>query len=236
MNVMADVSVLERVPNVTWTHRALPSILDAIPVDCKSLLDVGCGRGVIGAMCRIYRGTNRLVGVDGFQPYLDFCQTAGFYDDTFLRNLNDVPLPFHTKEFEVVTCTEVIEHLISDAGQRLLDELERIGSRVIVTTPNVLFEQDEYDGNSFQRHLSHWRPAAFRSRGYLVFGTGGLNVGYRFRGAVEKLVEHPVNHSLPKSVRGCARYISEALGPLTRKLPELSTSLLCIREAKQSII
>src|SRR4029077_20005439 len=31
---LTDVSLASAVPNVTWTHRALPSILDAIPVSC----------------------------------------------------------------------------------------------------------------------------------------------------------------------------------------------------------
>ena len=231
MGLMTDVSLANAVPNVTWTHRALPLILDAIPVGCESLLDIGCGRGIIGAMCRIYRGVNHLVGVDGFEPYLEFSRKAGFYDYTVLRDLNEVPLPFDNKEFEVVTCTEVIEHLSEDAGQKLLDELERIAARVIVTTPNIRFEQDEYDGNSYQRHLSHWRPVAFRKRGYRVYGTGSLNIGYRLRGIAEKVTKRTTYNSLPGPVRGCARYLSEALGPLTRKLPELSTSLLCVRES-----
>jgi SAM-dependent methyltransferase len=231
MSLMTDVSLASTVPNVTWTHRALPSILDAIPVHCKSLLDVGCGRGIIGAMCRIYRGVDHLVGIDGFEPYLDFSRKAGFYDHVVLRDLNEVPLPFANKEFEVVTCAEVIEHLSEDAGRHLLDELERIAARVIVTTPNIRFEQDEYDGNCFQRHLSHWRPVAFRKRGYRVYGTGSLNVGYRLRGIVEEATKRKTGNSLPASVRVCARYISEALGPLTRRLPEFSTSLLCVRES-----
>lgn len=234
MSLMTDVSLRIAVPNVTWTHRALPSILDAIPISCKSLLDIGCGRGIIGAMCRIYRGVNRLVGVDGFEPYLDFSRKAGFYDYTVLRDLNQIPLPFDTKEFDVVTCTEVIEHLSEGAGLKLLDELERIAARVIVTTPNVRFEQDEYDGNNLQRHLSHWPPSVFRKRGYRVHGTGSLNIGYRLRGVVEKVTERTTNDSLPGSIRVCARYMSEALGPLTRKVPELSTSLLCVRENPSS--
>jgi SAM-dependent methyltransferase len=230
MSLMSAVGLSIDSPSVTWTHRALPSILDAIPVNCTSLLDIGCGRGIIGAMCRIYRGVSRLVGVDGFEPYLEFSRKAGFYDYTVLRDLNAVPLPFDSNEFEVVTCTEVIEHLSEVAGQNLLDELERIAAMVIVTTPNVRFEQDEYDGNSLQRHLSHWRPAAFRKRGYVVYGTGSLNVGYRFRGTIEKLTGRPSNNSLPRSVRASARYISEAFGPLTRGVPEFSTSLLCVKE------
>jgi hypothetical protein len=229
MSLAAEVISTIGMPDVTWTHRSLPDILDAIPVNCKSLLDIGCGRGIIGAMCRIYRAVDRLVGIEGFEPYLEFSQKAGFYDETILRNLSETPLPLSTQEFEVVTCTEVIEHLEWDAGRRLLDELERIGSRVIVTTPNILFQQQEYDGNVFQRHLSQWRPIDFRRRGYLVYGVGSLNVGYGVKNAVEKVAGRPAKKVVPNRVRRSARHLSEMLGPLTRSLPWLSTSLLCIK-------
>ena len=232
-SLTAEVSLTAGVPDVTWTHRALPLILDAIPVECKSLLDVGCGRGIIGALCRIYRNVDRLVGLDGFLPYLEFNQKAGFYTDTILRNLSNTPLPLGTQEFEVVTCIEVIEHLELGAGQKLLDELERIGSRVIVTTPNILFQQQEYDGNVFQRHLSQWRPSDFRRRGYVVYGAGNLNVGYGVKKAVEKVAGSPGADVVPNRVRRSARRMSEILGPLTRNVPWLSTSLLCIKNGPE---
>ena len=215
-------------PDVIWTHHSLPLILDSIPVNCKSLLDVGCGRGIIGALCRIYRGFDRLVGVDGFEPYLEFNQKAGFYDQTILRNLNETPLPFGAREFEVVTCIEVIEHLERNAGQKLLDELERIGSHIIVTTPNVRFQQHEYDGNIFQRHLSGWSPRDFRARGYRVYGVGNLNVGYALKTATETIASRAADGAVFSGIKKSARYISQAFGPFTRDLPQLSTSLLCV--------
>jgi len=42
-------------PDITWTHKGLPHILASIPADTKSLVDVGCGRGIIAALARIYR-------------------------------------------------------------------------------------------------------------------------------------------------------------------------------------
>lgn len=215
-------------PDVAWTHRSLPLILDSIPVNCKSLLDVGCGRGIIGALCRIYRRLDRLVGVDGFEPYLEFNQKAGFYDHTILRDLNDTPLPFGTQEFEVVTCIEVIEHLEWSAGQKLLVELERIGSLVILTTPNIAFQQREYDGNVFQRHLSCWHPSDFRARGYTVYGAGNLNIGYALKTVTEKVVGRATGASVFSGIRKSARYISQAFGPLTHDVPRLSTNLLCV--------
>ena len=196
-------------PQVTWTHPSLDLILDAIPPGMKSLLDVGCGRGIIGALCRIYREPARLVGLDGHVPYVDFCRRQKFYDECFRWDLEKLPTPFADGEFDVTTCVEVIEHLSKDAGAALLDELERVGRRVIVTTPNLFFEQAEYDSNPHQAHRSLWRVRDFRRRGYRVYGVGAMKV---FGSVI--------------------RYLSTAGGPLTRYLPTLSSSVLCVRDTE----
>lgn len=196
------------VPDVTWTHPALPSILEQIPTGMQSLLDVGCGRGIIGALSRIYREPKRLVGLDVYGPYLEFCQRFSLYDELVQWDLEKLPLPFGAEEFEVATCIEVIEHLHREHGERLLDELERVAQRVVVTTPNLFFEQAEYDGNLHQRHLSFWRPSDFRRRGYKVLGVGVFTIAGRQ-----------------------VRYLSAALGSATRYVPTLSSLLLCVKDS-----
>ncbi|MEM4703877.1 MAG: methyltransferase domain-containing protein [Candidatus Bathyarchaeia archaeon] len=163
-------------PEITWTHKGVPHILSSIPIDAKSIIDVGCGRGIIGALARIYRNPTKVVGVDVFTPYLDSCQKMGFYDKLVKWNLNHVPLPFRDKEFDVATCVEVIEHLSKDSGACLISELERIANTVIITTPNVMFTQDAFDGNPFQEHVSCWSAAEFHRLGYKVYGIGDLNL------------------------------------------------------------
>ncbi|MEM3698134.1 MAG: hypothetical protein QXQ94_11715, partial [Candidatus Bathyarchaeia archaeon] len=64
---------------VTWAHRWLYEILEQIPIEMNSLVDVGYGRGVIGALVKIYRNPERLVGIDAFPPYLEFCRCNNFY-------------------------------------------------------------------------------------------------------------------------------------------------------------
>ena len=216
-------------PDTSWTHAALPTILEAIPVNCESLVDLGCGRGIIGALCRIYRAPRRLVGVDGFEPYLAFCRQMGFYDEALPVDLREGRLPFREKEFQIATCIEVIEHLPKDAGKTLLDEIERIASCVIVTTPGIWFEQDEYDGNPLQKHLSLWKTSEFRARGYQVQGVGAINVGYQIRRVMGKVIGKRGAAIAQSKIRGAARRVSEALGPLTRSWPQLSTRLLCVR-------
>lgn len=194
-------------PDVTWTHAALPLILNMIPTETKSLVDVGCGRGIIGALCRVYREPKRSIGIDVYEPYLEFCKRFKFYDELVHWDLEEQPLTFKDKEFDVATCIEVIEHLPRGVGQRLLDELERIAKRVIVTTPNCFFEQAEYDQNPHQAHVSLYSHRDFRRRNYKVFGVGGMTVFGR-----------------------TVRYLSGALGPMTRYVPSLSTMLLCVKD------
>ena len=228
-DALVDGKASLHLPDTSWTHSALPTILEAIPVNCESLVDLGCGRGIIGALCRIYRAPRRIVGVDGFEPYLAFCRQMRFYDEVLAVDLREGWLPFREKEFQIATCIEVIEHLPKDAGITLLDELERIASCVIVTTPGIWFEQDDYDENPFQRHLSYWTTREFRARGYQVQGVGAISVGYKIRSAMGKVIGKRGVSVAQGKIRGAARRVSEALGPLSRSWPQLSTRLLCVK-------
>lgn len=196
-------------PEITWTHRGLHRILDAVPVETRTLLDAGCGPGIIGALCRIYRDTEHQVAIDVYEPYLERVKRHDLYDEVLTRSLEDLPLPFEDRAFDVATCVEVIEHLPRASGEALLDELERVAGRVVVTTPNWFFDQDELDDNPYQRHVSLWRERDFQQRGYRVLGLGGMKLFGRH-----------------------VPYLSSALGPLTLKAPRLSTTILAVREAR----
>jgi 2-polyprenyl-3-methyl-5-hydroxy-6-metoxy-1,4-benzoquinol methylase len=202
--------VVRQDSEVTWTHAALPKILDLIPRDGGALLDVGCGRGIVGALCRIYRNYSRLVGLDAYRPYLDFCRRHGFYDELVEWDLRELPLPFADGTFDVVTAVEVIEHLEKQPARNLLAELERVGSTVVVTTPNGFFHQEAYDGNEWQKHRSGWTADELRSLGYRVTGGGGLLI-------------------LGRRVRG----LSTVLGGFARLVPGWGEFLLCVKETKQ---
>lgn len=192
--------------DITWTHFGLPFILDSIPIGTESLIDLGCGRGVIGALCRIYRDPHQLVGVDSFEASVKFCERFNFYDKCLLHNLENMPLPFKEKEFEVATCIEVIEHLPKKSGEKLLFEIERIAKTVIVTSPTVFYKQSEYDANPCQKHLSLWTIRDFQRRGYKVFGAGEMKIFGRH-----------------------VKYLSRGLAPLTRYIPSFSDNILCIK-------
>ena len=160
----------------TWTRPFLHELLEEIPKNVDSLVDVGCGRGIVGAMTRIYRTPKRLVGIDVFPDYIDFCKKYIMYDELFLLDLRQTPLPFKDQEFDVATCIETIEHMPKIHGEKLLEELHRIADTVIVSTPSSFFKQPKghVERNSFQAHVSHWTIEDFKKRGYKVRGVGSL--------------------------------------------------------------
>src|SRR5437867_6774355 len=143
-------------PEVAWTHTFLDIFLHYVPRRVTKVIDVGCGRGIVGAVVRIYRDPALLIGVDVFEPYIRFCEKLGVYNTLQRQDLRNLPLPYEDKSFDLAVSLEVLEHLTKVEGQRLLDELNRISTMVIVSTPNVFFAQPHFDRNPFQEHLSRW--------------------------------------------------------------------------------
>jgi 2-polyprenyl-3-methyl-5-hydroxy-6-metoxy-1,4-benzoquinol methylase len=196
-------------PDITWIESALDIVLHHIPKNIESMIDVGCGRGIVGAIVRIYRDPKRVVGVDVFKPYLDFCEKMGSYTELLQWDLRTLPLPFDDNEFDLAVALEVLEHMPKTKGLFLVKELERIAKRIIISTPTIFFSQSLYDGNRFQKHISIWHYNEFKQKGYIVRGVGGLR--------------------LPAPRSKYCRKISYALGRLTYLSPILSTSIIAIK-------
>jgi len=197
-------------PDVTWPDEFFPMLMSPkfVPLNVKTALDVGCGRGMLGALLRIYREPERLVAVDSFEPYLEFVRRMRLYDEVINLDLTKSDLPFEDKSFDLVLSLEVIEHLQKKDGIRLLSQLERIGKRVIVSTPGHFFDQPKYDGNPHQSHLSFYSVDELEKRGYDIYGVGDFHV-FRKR--------------LPS--------ISQNLSKWTLMFPRLSGTILAVRDA-----
>ena len=100
--------------------------------DGATHLDIGAGRG---ELIREMAGTRKVTSyacdfhVERFDASIP-CEQV---------NLNAELLPYHDEQFDIVTCSEVIEHLENYRG--LLREafrVSKIGATVVFTTPNVL--------------------------------------------------------------------------------------------------
>jgi ubiquinone/menaquinone biosynthesis C-methylase UbiE len=111
----------------------LREVSNHLPPDAEcDYLDIGSGRGeLIREMQQRYRCRVRAC------DYTDELMKADQRVD--LVNLNEQPLPYPDHSFDVVTASEVIEHL--ECYREVLREIYRVlrpGGIVVLTTPNVL--------------------------------------------------------------------------------------------------
>jgi len=137
-----------------------------------SLLDIACGSGKWGYLIQgSHKSSSFMVGLDAWGPQLVLVAKKQIYDDVVLCDVRFLPLKDSC--FDTVLACEVIEHLEKTDGKVLLKELERVScGKIIVSTPNIVFDQDVVDDNPFQVHKSKWSTNDFRRNGFKVRGVG----------------------------------------------------------------
>jgi hypothetical protein len=193
-----------------WLERAKKEVKG-----CRTLLDVGCG---FNSPVQ-YFGIPQSVGVEVHEPYLIESRKKGIHTRYFKGDVMDMEWP--DKSFDVVFCSEVLEHLQHGDGLDLLKDMERWArKKVIITTPNGYIHQEAYDGNPYQAHLSSWVPSEFRQRGYRVSGMSGMK---SIRGERGQCTVKP-------EVLGMR--IASVSSRITRYVPEWDFQILAVKDVK----
>ena len=122
-----DVNALSNIHASYWQEPRY-KILKSFCSKSKNILSVGCGPNEP----IILKASNAL----DCTPLSETLLKAHGWQGCFtLGSVTELPYP--TKFFDVVVCSEVIEHLptISNVIQAIL-EVNRVGQRFIITTPN----------------------------------------------------------------------------------------------------
>lgn len=109
----------------------LDATFDLFPAGVESLLDVGCGPGVLLHQARQKLDIPQLFGTDlgwrGLQNARQPVLRSSIYQ-----------LPFADASVDLVTCCEVVEHLDPDSVPAAITELSRVARKsVIVTVPHA---------------------------------------------------------------------------------------------------
>ena len=122
--------------------------------ECRSVLDLGCGRGVFLELME--SAGIKATGIDLDEQNISVCQEAGFrvFQQDALTYLESC-----AETYDAVFCSHLIEHLPGLEGARLVEQCVRVlndGGVLILVTPNpanlrVLTE-------IFWLDLSHVRP------------------------------------------------------------------------------
>ncbi|MGB2696197.1 MAG: methyltransferase domain-containing protein [Dehalococcoidia bacterium] len=151
---------------MTGFHRQMDELLsNAAPA---SIVDVGCGEGVLTEQWAERLGDGRVVGIDLADPKLsqEWAKRRRANLE-FITGQGD-GLPFADGEFEIATAMEVLEH-VPDPGA-VLGEMARVSSKwMLVSVPR----EPLWRGLNMARgaylkgwgntpgHLNHWSKRSF---------------------------------------------------------------------------
>jgi len=136
----------------------------------ESVLDVGCGEGVLTAEWAERLGDRRVVGVDLDDPGLRAEWERRPRPNLEFLAADAGVLPFQADEFDVATAIEVVEHVPDpDATLRELARVAR--RRLIVSVPrepiwrllNVARGAYLGDLGNTPGHVNHWSKVGFHS-------------------------------------------------------------------------
>jgi ubiquinone/menaquinone biosynthesis C-methylase UbiE len=136
--------------------------------DPGSVLDVGCGEGVLTTRWAERLGGGRIVGIDLPDPKLEAHWRASSRENLEFTTGRAEQLPFERDEFDLVAAIETLEHVTDP--DRAVAELARVARRhVLVSVPREpLWRMLNVARGAYVRqlgntpgHLNHWSRGSF---------------------------------------------------------------------------
>jgi len=152
---------------MTGFHAQLDELFEqAAPT---SILDVGCGEGVLTHEWAGKLNGGRIVGIDLDDPQLHEQWKTRTAPNLEYQVMKAESLPFAENEFDMATAIEVLEH-VPDA-EETLREMQRCAARsILVSVPREpIWRMTNVARGSYWKtlgntpgHVNHWSSGAFR--------------------------------------------------------------------------
>ena len=153
---------------MTGFERTLEELFEQ--ADPQSLLDVGCGEGVLTHRWAQRLADRRVVGIDLDDPQLHALWERRTAPNLTYKVMKAENLPFAAGEFDVATAIEVLEHVPDP--EHTVAEMARVASgHLLVSVPrepmwrglNIARGAYLKDLGNTPGHLNHWSKRSFVS-------------------------------------------------------------------------
>lgn len=213
------MDLLNRIPfSYTWIVRNITKS------KFKTVLDLGCDRGDFMKGISKDRGWE-ITGVELYEDSIKVAKESGVYQEVIKGDITKLPKEVVGKKYDLVFCSQVLEHLPKNKGEKVLKEWEELaGKKIMVSTPNGFMPYEKIEvhkdeKNPHQQHLSGWQIKELRDRGYKIRGQGAVFI-YGENGIARKLPTLLPFFSL----------LSIILAPLVYFFPHLATYIIAWKD------
>jgi len=137
------------------------------PLKVESILDAGCGEGFTMGKLLEEKVCKKIEGIEYEKDAISLGKKL--YPYLIIKQGSVYELPYKNNSFDLVICTEVLEHL--DEPAKALKEILRVTKKnLIISVPNEpLFMVSNFlRGKNLSRfgndigHINHWNPISFK--------------------------------------------------------------------------
>ncbi len=132
-----------------WHSGKLKAVFDLIDNSTdhpKKILDIGCASGWFLSMISNRYPNAKCIGLDIYKKAIEYGQER--YENLEFLYADAHKLPFKNESFDLVICTEVLEHV--ENPEKVLTEIKR------VLTPKGIAMVEMDTGNILFRLVWHW--------------------------------------------------------------------------------
>ena len=135
-------------------------------LNIDSVLDVGCGEGFTLARLKKEKIGSLYEGIDNSDESIALANQL--HPKLIVKKGNIYELPYRSKSFDLVVCTEVLEHL--DNPKKAYKELIRVSRKyILLSVPNepwftlqrIARFQNILHFGAHPEHIQHWTVGAF---------------------------------------------------------------------------
>ncbi len=133
----------------------------------QSVLDVGCGEGFTLSMLKQNKIGKHLEGIDNMDDAIKLGHEL--HPTLTIKKGNIYKLPYNDNTFDLVICSEVLEHL--EFPSRAVKELVRVSKKfVVLSVPNepwftvqrFLRGKNILELGDHPEHIQHWSSGKFK--------------------------------------------------------------------------
>ena len=117
-----DQGIKKNLLQKLWHSQKLNQVTSLLPKEAKRVLDVGCSSAILTAEVAKNLKKSKITGIDSYKKAIEFAKSK--YPHLELLVADAHKLPFKDNTFDLVICTETLEH-VTDPKKCLL-EMKRV--------------------------------------------------------------------------------------------------------------